>query len=92
MSTTPPASQPPPPPPPPGYDQGYYGAPPGMPQLPTLNGEFVVFVLIWAVIGIIALGSDQIGASEFVTATVPLAVAYLISRGIAKAGKVLEGR
>jgi hypothetical protein len=92
MSTTPASSQPPPPPPPPGYDQGFYGVAPGMPQLPALNGEFVVFVLVWAVVGIIALGSDQIGASEFLTATIPLAVAYLISRGIAKAGKVIEGR
>jgi hypothetical protein len=89
MSTTPPPSQPPPPP---GYDQGYYGASAGMPQLPPLNGEFVVFVLVWAVIGIVALASDQVGGTEFLTATVPLAVAYLISRGIAKAGKVLEGR
>jgi hypothetical protein len=89
MSTTPPPSQPPPPP---GYDQSLYGAGAGMPQLPAINGEFVVFVLVWAILAIIALASDQIGAREFVTATVPLAVAYLISRGIAKAGKVLEGR
>jgi hypothetical protein len=92
MSTTPPSSQPPPAPPPTGYDPGFYGAGPGIPQLPALNGEFVVFFLVWAVVGIVALGSDQIGASEFVTATVPLAVAYILSRGIAKAGKVLEGR
>ena len=88
MSTTPPPS---PPPPPPGYDQGLYGSGAGMPQLPAINGEFVFFVLVWAVLGIIALASDQIGASEFVTATVPLAVAYILSRGIAKLGKVLEG-
>jgi hypothetical protein len=88
MSTTPPPS---PPPPPPGYDQGLYGPRAGMPQLPAINGEFVFFVLVWAVLGIIALASDQIGASEFVTATVPLAVAYILSRGIAKLGKVLEG-
>lgn len=85
--STPPPSQPPPPP---SYNQGLYG--PGMQQLPTLNGEFVFFVLVWAVIGIIALASDNVGASEFVTATVPLAIAYLLSRGIAKLGKVIEGR
>jgi hypothetical protein len=89
MATTPPPSQPPPPP---GYDQGSYGSGAGMPQLPAINGEFVFFVLVWVVLGIIALASDQIGASEFVTATVPLAVAYILSRGIAKLGKVLEGR
>jgi hypothetical protein len=89
MSTTPPPS---PPPPPPGYDQGLYGSGVGMSQLPAINGEFVFFVLVWAVLGIIALASDQVGASEFVTATVPLAIAYVISRGIAKLGNVLEGR
>lgn len=89
MSTTPPPSQPPPPP---GYDQGLYGAGGGMPQLPAINGEFVVFVLVWAIFGIIALASDQIGASEFMTASVPLAVAYILSRGIAKLGKVIESR
>jgi hypothetical protein len=89
MSTTPPPSQPPPPP---TYEQGFYGAGPGLNQLPAINGEFVVFVLVWAVIGIIALASDQIGASEFVTATVVLATAYLLSRGFAKLGKVIESR
>ncbi len=87
MSATSPPSQPPPPP---GYNQGHYG-PAGMQQLPALNGEFVVFVLVWAVLGIIALASDNIGASEFVTATVPLTAAYLLSRGLAKLGKVIEG-
>ena len=87
--STPPPSQPPPPP---AYNQGLYGVGPGMQQLPALNGEFVFFVLVWAVIGIIALASDNVGASEFVTATVPLAIAYLLSRGIAKLGKVIEGR
>ena len=88
MSTTPPPQQPPPP----GYDQGFYGTGVGLNQLPTINGEFVFFIFVWAVFGIIALASDEIGASEFVTATVPLAVAYILSRGIAKLGKVLEGR
>jgi hypothetical protein len=92
MSTTPPPTSPPsPPPPPPGYDQGLYSGA-GLSQLPAINGEFVFFVLVWAVIGVIALASDQIGASEFITATVPLAVAYILSRGIAKLGKVIESR
>jgi hypothetical protein len=89
MSTTPPPSQQPPPP---SYDQSPYGSGLGMSQLPSINGEFVFFLLIWAVLGIIALASDEIGASEFVTATVPLAVAYILSRGIAKLGKVIEHR
>ncbi len=69
-----------------------YGSGAGLQQLPSLNGEFVFFVFIWAVLGIIALASDKIGASEFMTATVPLAVAYLLSRGLAKLGKVIESR
>ena len=88
MSTTPPPSQPPSPPP---YSQGGYGVGAGMPQLPPINGEFVFFIFVWAVFGIIALASDDLGATEFVTATVPLAAAYLLSRGLAKLGKVLEG-
>jgi hypothetical protein len=88
MSTTPP----PPQPPSPSYDQGVYGTGAGLNQLPAINGEFVFFVFVWAVFGIIALASDEIGASEFVTATVPLAVAYILSRGIAKLGKVVESR
>lgn len=90
MSTNPQPSQPPPPP---GYGPGQYGpGGTGMPQLPVINGEFIVFVLVWAIIAITALASDQIGASEFLTATVPLAAAYLLSRGLAKLGKVIENR
>jgi hypothetical protein len=88
MSTAPPPSQPPPP----GYEPGMYGAGAGFSQLPAINGEFVFFVFVWAVFGIIALASDEIGASEFMTASVPLAVAYILSRGIAKLGKVIESR
>jgi hypothetical protein len=85
MSTTPPQ----PPPPPQGFDRPYYGAP--LP-LPALNGELVLFVLAWLVVFIVTLAADTVGWPAFVTATVVLAGAYMISRGIAKAGKVLEGR
>ena len=80
MSTTPPG-----PPPPPGYYGGGSG-----PQLPAINGEFVFFLFIWGVVGIITLAADSVTASEFVVASVVLGAAYLLSRGIAKAGKVLE--
>jgi hypothetical protein len=85
MSTTPPPQQPSP-----GYDRPYYGS--GIPPLPILNGELLVFLLAWAVVGIITLASDSVNPDSFVTATVALAFGYMISRGIAKAGKVLEGR
>jgi hypothetical protein len=74
----------PPQPPPP---QPYYG----MPPVPAPNGELVVFLLVWAVVFIITLASDALDWSGFTVATVVLTAAYIISRGIAKAGKVLEG-
>jgi hypothetical protein len=79
--------QTPPPPPTQSYGQPYYG----MPNLPSLNGELLVFMLVWVVVFIITLASDTVDWPGFVTATVWLTAAYIISRGIAKAGKVLEG-
>jgi hypothetical protein len=79
--------QTPPPPPTGSYGQPYYG----MPTLPSLNGELIVFVLVWVVVFIVTLAADSVDWPRFVTATVVLAGAYMLSRGIAKAGKVLEG-
>ena len=78
-----------PPPPPQGYDRPYYGT--GLP-MPHVNGELVFFFVVWFVVLIVTLASDEVGWNSFVTATVGLGLAYLISRGIAKAGKVYEGR
>jgi O-antigen ligase len=61
-----------------------------MPTLPSLNGELIVFVLVWVIVFIITLASDTVDWPAFITASVVLAAAYMISRGIAKAGKVLE--
>lgn len=85
MSTTPPQ----PPPPPQSFDRPYYGAP--LPMSPP-NGELVVFLLAWLVVFIATLAADAVDWPAFVAATVALAGAYMISRGIAKAGKVFEGR
>ena len=93
MSSTPPPQPPPPqsaPPPTQGYDRPYYGG--AMQAMPTPNGELVVFLVVWAAVGIITLASDAVDASGFVTASVFLAAAYMISRGIAKASRVYEGR
>jgi hypothetical protein len=54
------------------------------------NAEFVVFFIVWVIIAIIWAASDQVGAGAFVTATTALTFGYLISRGIAKASRVLE--
>jgi hypothetical protein len=54
------------------------------------NAELVVFLLVWLVIALIWLFSDEVGAGTFATLTVALTFGYLISRGIAKASRVLE--
>jgi hypothetical protein len=49
-----------------------------------------VFLIVWIIIAIIWAASDEVGAGTFVTATTALTFGYLISRGIAKASRVLE--
>jgi hypothetical protein len=85
--STPPNQTPPPQQP---WERPGYGY--GLPALPPVNGELVVFVIILATVGIITLANDTVDAGAFVTAIVVLAVGYMISRGIAKAGKVWEHR
>jgi hypothetical protein len=91
MSTTPP-EQPP-------TSGGGYDRPGGGPNvnfnlsaLPVTpgNAEAVVWILATILIAIIALASDQVDSGAFVTAFTALTFAYLISRGIAKASRVLE--
>lgn len=78
-----------PPPPSQGYGGPYYGP---MPSMPAPNGELVVFVLLWVVAFILTLATDDVGWGDLLTASVVLGAAYILSRGIAKAGKVVEGR
>jgi hypothetical protein len=54
------------------------------------NAELVVFVLVDILFAIITLASDKVDAPSYVTATAAITFAYLISRGIAKASRVLE--
>lgn len=54
------------------------------------NAEFLLYLLVWLVLALIWLFSDEVGAGTFATLTVALTFGYLISRGIAKAGRVLE--
>ena len=54
------------------------------------NAELAVYILATIFIGIITLASDRVNAPEFVTAFTFFTFAYLISRGIAKASRVLE--
>ena len=91
MSTTPP-EQPP-------TSGGGYDRPAGGPNvnfnlsaLPVTpgNAEAVVWILATILIAIIALAADQVDSGAFVTAYTALTFAYLLSRGIAKASRVLE--
>ena len=89
MSTTPPEQ-----PPPSQYDRP--GAGPNVnfnlnALMPTPgNAELVVYILATILIAIIALAADQVDSGAFVTAFTALTFAYLLSRGIAKASRVLE--
>jgi hypothetical protein len=88
MSTTPPEQQPPPPPP--------AGPPPNvsfnLSALPVTpgNAELLVYILASIVVAIIALASDVVNAGFWVEWFKWVTAAYLISRGIAKASRVLE--
>ena len=54
------------------------------------NAELVVYILATIVVGIVALSDDRVNGPEIVTAFTFFTFAYLISRGIAKASRVLE--
>ena len=87
--STPPSAQPPPQ----GYERPYYGS--SGPPIPVPTSELVIFLLVWVVVGLatlIADGREGVNPLHFVFASVALAVGYMIARGIAKAGKVIEGR
>jgi hypothetical protein len=91
---------PPPPPPGPGPDPGPARTGPtlGYTQISNLdvarmpipgNAEFVVLVLIEAFLAILLLDDDW-NANDWAFASTILGAAYLLSRGIAKASRVLE--
>ena len=92
MSTTPPSSTPPP------DDQGMgarpsmnFGARGDLARLPIPgNAELVVWLLVLVLFAIITLSTDSVDAPLFVTATAAITFGYLVSRGIAKASRVLE--
>ncbi len=92
MSTTPPEQ-----PTTPQQPGGGYGSPGPNVNLnlaalmPTPgNAELVVYVLATILVAIIALAADSVNAPAFVTAFTAITFAYLVSRGIAKASRVLE--
>jgi hypothetical protein len=54
------------------------------------NAEFLLWLVVEVIFAIIWAASDQVDAGAFVTVTAAITFAYLISRGIAKASRVLE--
>jgi hypothetical protein len=81
------------PPPTQGYERPYYGS--GMPPVPLPSIELIIFFLVWFVVGIVTLVADKaegVNPRHFVAASVALAVGFMISRGLAKLGKVVESR
>ena len=54
------------------------------------NAELVFFLLVELAVGIICLAWESVNGFNFLEVTKWTAAAYLISRGIAKAGRVLD--
>jgi uncharacterized protein YraI len=90
--TTSQAAAPPPPPggPPPGYTIPQMNWPAGARMTIPGNAEWALWFVVEIVFAIIWASSDWVNAHDFVVASTFLTAAYLISRGIAKASRVLE--
>jgi hypothetical protein len=92
MSTTPPEQPPPTPPTPPA--SGYTGigrTPASGAILPVPgNAEIAIWFIVEVVLAIVAAASDGFDVGAWATATTVLTAAYILSRGIAKASRVLE--
>jgi len=54
------------------------------------NAEFAVYVIVLIVFGLIAILDNQVSSDRFVWGATWVTVGYFISRGLAKATRVLE--
>jgi hypothetical protein len=94
MSTTPPEqpAAPPPPPPPPAH--GYTGlgrtATTGAILPVPGNAELAIYLFAVIVLAIIWAASNLFSAPAFATLFTWLTIGYILSRGVAKASRVLE--
>lgn len=91
MTEGPTQHMPPPPaaPPPPGYGpmMGWQGGA----RMPVPgNAEWLLWAIVEIVFAIIWAASPSVTGTVFMAMTAIVTLGYLISRGIAKAGKVLE--
>jgi hypothetical protein len=80
---------PPPSPPPPGYGS-YLGLPPGARMPIPGNAEWALWLIVEIVFAIVWAASPSVDGATFMTMTAIVTFAYLVSRGIAKASRVLE--
>jgi hypothetical protein len=88
VSTTPP--EPPQPPSHPGYG-GLGRTPTSGAILPVPgNAEIAVWILVEIVLAIVAAVSDGFDVNGWAVATTWITAAYILSRGIAQASRVLE--
>jgi hypothetical protein len=95
VSTMPPEQPPagaPPPPPPPQHGYGGIGRGPVSGAILPVpgNAEIAIWFIVEVVLAIVAAVADGFDAHGWAIATTWLTAAYLISRGIAKASRVLE--
>jgi hypothetical protein len=98
MSTMPPeepATPPPPPPAQPTVTQGSYGGLGGRATTGAIlpvpgNAEFALYVVVVIFLIVIWAATDAVDSSGFSTWLTVLTSFYFVSRGIAKASRVLE--
>jgi hypothetical protein len=69
----------------------------GMPNMPSGarlpipgNAEFAVYVIIEVIFAIIWISAESVNTHDWVLFTTVLTAFYVLSRGIAKASRVLE--
>jgi hypothetical protein len=84
-------NMPPPPPPPPqhGYGPGMNWPTGARMPIPG-NAEWAMWLLVEIIFVIVWAASPNVNGGTFVTMTAVITFAYLVSRGIAKASRVLE--
>jgi len=92
VSTTPPEQPSTPPPPPPAAGYGGLGRSPVSGAILPVpgNAEIAIWFIVEVILAIVAAVADDFDAHGWAVATTWLTAAYLISRGIAKASRVLE--
>jgi len=88
----PPEQPPAAPPSPPGAGYGGLGRSPSSGAILPVpgNAEIAIWFIVEIVLAIVAAVADGFNAHDWAVATTWLTAAYIISRGIAKASRVLE--